>query len=33
VIDGKIVEHWAEADLVSALIQMGARIVQSEAQT
>ena len=33
VIDGKIVEHWAEADLLSALIQMGARIVQSEDQT
>jgi len=33
VIDGKIVEHWAEADLLSALNQMGARIVQSEAQT
>jgi predicted ester cyclase len=27
VVDGKIVEHWGEADTVSAHIQMGAKIV------
>lgn len=30
VVGGKIVEHWGEADTVSALIQMGAKIVQGE---
>ncbi len=33
VVDGKIVEHWGEAYTVSALIQMGAKIVQDEAAT
>ncbi len=30
VVSGKIVEHWGEADTISALIQMGGKVVQDE---
>lgn len=30
VTGGKIAEHWGEADTISALIQMGGKVVQDE---
>jgi len=30
VVDGKIVEHWGEANTISAIFQMGGKITQAE---